>query len=403
MPKTAGKHQEKVLTALKVKQLTLPGRYADGNGLYLIVDPSGAKRWILRIIVQGKRRDIGLGGLSLVSLADAREKAFEYRKLARSGGDPLAAKRESRKVHPTFKAAAEAVHAEHKASWKNAKHATQWINTLTQYAAPVIGNMRVDRIETPDILKVLAPIWLTKPETARRIRQRLSIIFDWAKASGYRVGDNPVDGVGRGLPKQIDKDAHHEAMPFSEVPAFLRAMKATNSSLTAKLAFELLILSATRTSETLLAKKTEIDLEAKLWTIPAERMKAKRVHRVPLVERSIEILEQAIAISGDSEYLFPGRDPESPLSNVVFLAILRRMNVQVTGHGFRSSFRDWASETTSFPREIAEMALAHSIESKVEAAYRRGDLLDKRRQLMQAWQTFLLGNADPTNQDDALS
>ncbi|MBY5473580.1 tyrosine-type recombinase/integrase [Rhizobium leguminosarum] len=389
MPKATGQHKEKVLTALRIKQLTTPGRYADGNGLHLIVDPSGAKRWILRIIVQGKRRDIGLGGLSLVSLADAREKAFEFRKLARSGGDPLAAKRESKKIYPTFKVAAEAVHAEHKASWKNEKHANQWINTLIQYAVPVIGNMRVDRIDTPDVLKVLAPIWLTKPETARRVRQRLSTVFDWAKASGCRVGDNPVDGVARGLPRQIDKDSHHEAMPFEEVPAFLKAMKSTNSSLIAKLAFELLILSATRTSETLLARKTEIDLEAKLWTIPAERMKAKRVHRVPLAHRSVEILKQAIAISGESEYLFPGRDPNRPLSNVVFLSILRRMNVGVTGHGFRSSFRDWAAETTSFPREIAEMALAHTIENKVEAAYRRGDLLEKRRELMTEWARYL--------------
>ncbi|MDV4155864.1 tyrosine-type recombinase/integrase [Rhizobium brockwellii] len=389
MPKATGQHQEKVLSALKVKQLTTPGRYADGNGLYLIVDPSGAKRWILRITVQGKRRDIGLGGLSLVSLAEAREKALEFRKLARSGGDPLAAKRESKKIYPTFEVAAGAVHAEHKASWKNEKHINQWINTLTQYATPVIGNMRVDRIDTPDILRVLAPIWMTKPETARRVRQRLSTVFDWAKASGYRVGDNPVDGVARGLPKQIDKDAHHEAMPFEEVPAFLKAVKVTNSSLAAKLAFELLILCATRTSETLLAQKSEFDLEAKIWTIPAERMKAKRVHRVPLVGRCVEILKQAIAISGDSKYLFPGRDQAKPLSNMVFLEILRRMEIKVTAHGFRSSFRDWAAETTSFPREIAEMALAHTIENKVEAAYRRGDLLEKRRELMTEWERYL--------------
>jgi len=389
MPKAKGQHQEKVLTAVKIRQLSTPGRYADGNGLYLIVDPSGAKRWILRILVQGKRRDIGLGGMNLVPLAEAREKALEFRKLARSGGDPLAAKRESKKIYPTFKAAAEAVHTEHKESWKNEKHTSQWINTLTQYAVPVIGNMRVDRIETPDILKVLAPIWLTKPETARRVRQRLSAVFDWAKASGYRIGDNPVDGVVRGLPKQADRDSHHEAMPFAQVPTFVAKMTATNSSLTAKLAFELLILSATRTSETLLAKKSEIDFEAKLWIIPSERMKAKRAHRVPLVDRCIEILKQAIAISGDSEYLFPGRDEEKPLSNMVFLAMLRRMNVQVTGHGFRSSFRDWASETTSFPREIAEMALAHTIDNKVEAAYRRGDLLEKRRELMEAWANFV--------------
>lgn len=388
MPKAKGQHLEKALSALKIKQISAAGRYADGNGLYLVVDPSGAKRWLLRLVVQGKRKDIGLGGLSVVSLAEAREQALEYRKIARAGGDPLAAKREAKKAYPTFKVAAETVHEEHKAAWKNGKHVQQWINTLTQYAFPVIGDMRIDRLDTPDILRVLAPIWLTKPETARRVRQRLSTVFDWAKAAGYRVGDNPVEGVARGLPKQSGRDTHHEAMPFAEVPAFIKAMRATNSSLTAKLAFEFLILTATRTSETLLARKPEIDLAAKLWTIPAERMKAKRIHRVPLSDRCIEILNEAIAISGNSKYLFPGRNEEKPLSNMVFLEILRRMEIKVTAHGFRSSFRDWASETTGFPREIAEMALAHTIENKVEAAYRRGDLLQKRRDLMEAWARF---------------
>lgn len=389
MAKAEGKHPDKALSALKIKNLSEPGRYPDGNGLYLVVDPSGAKRWLLRIMVQGKRTDIGLGGLSIVSLAEAREKALEHRKIARSGGDPLAAKREAKKVYPTFRVAAEAVHEQHKAAWDNAKHTQQWINTLKDYAFPVIGDMRVDRIDTPDILRVLSPIWLTKAETAKRVRQRISSVFDWAKASGFREGDNPVDGVTRGLPKQTGREQHHAAMPFVEVPAFVKAMKATNANMISKLAFELLILTATRTSEVRLAEKSEFDLSEKLWTIPAERMKAKRIHRVPLTDRMIEIFEQASQLAGASKFLFPGLSLEKPLSNMVFLKILERMNVSVTAHGFRSSFRDWASETTSFPRDVVEMALAHTIENKVEAAYRRGDLLDKRRELMLAWTTHL--------------
>ncbi|MCQ2002372.1 tyrosine-type recombinase/integrase [Rhizobium sp. NRK18] len=385
MAKAKGKHPEKALSALKVRQVTKPGKYGDGNGLYLVVDPSGAKRWLLRIVIQGKRTDMGLGGADLVSLAEAREKALEFRKAARAGGDPLAAKREARKIYPTFKIAAETVHKEHKAAWTNPKHVQQWINTLTQYAFPVIGELRIDKIETPDVLRVLSPIWLNKPETARRIRQRMASVFDWAKASGYREGDNPVDGVSRGLPKQVDRDKHHAAMPFGDVPAFVKRLRDNDANRISKLAFELLILTATRTSEILLAQRAEVDLTAKIWTIPAQRMKAKRIHRIPLSDRAIEIVKEAIALSTGSEYLFPGRSNEKPMSNMVFIAMLRRMEVNFTPHGFRSSFRDWAAETTSFPREVVEMALAHTIENKVEAAYRRGDLLEKRRELMAGW------------------
>ncbi|RDL49745.1 putative prophage CPS-53 integrase [Ensifer sp. M14] len=387
--KQQGKHPEKALSALKIKNLSAAGKYADGNGLYLVVDPSGAKRWLLRIVVQGKRRDIGLGGLSMVSLAEAREKAVEHRKVAREGGDPLAAKRAAQRIIPTFKVAAETFHAEHKPTWKNAKHVQQWINTLTQYAFPTIGDLRVDRVETPDILRVLSPIWLTKPETARRVRQRLGNIFDWAKAAGHRAGDNPVDGVARGLPKQTAKGRHHKAMAYADVSAFIIAMRATNSNTITKLAFEFLILTAVRTGEARLAEWVEIDFKEKLWIVPAERMKAKRIHRVPLADHCVEILEAAKQLSTGSKYIFPGRSIEKPMSNIVFLKILERMEVPVTVHGFRSSFRDWAAETTAFPRELAEMALAHTIENKVEAAYRRGDLLEKRRELMSEWARYV--------------
>ncbi|MBX9459497.1 MAG: integrase arm-type DNA-binding domain-containing protein [Rhizobium sp.] len=385
----AGKHKEKALTPLGIKNATKPGKYPDGNGLYLVVDVSGAKRWLLRIMVQHKRRDIGLGGLSLVTLAEAREKALEYRKLARAGGDPLAAKRAAKRVTPTFKVAAASVHAEREGTWKNAKHGQQWINTLTTYAFPVVGDIRVDRIDTPDVLRVLSPIWIKKPETARRVRQRIGAVMDWAKAAGHRSGDNPVEGVTRGLPKQPSKDGHHEALPYVEVPKFLAGIRTSNSGEIAKLSFEFLILTATRTSETLQAAWDEVDLDQELWTIPEERMKAGRPHRVPLSARCMEILRLAKELSAGSHLVFPGRSVDKPQSNMVFLKMIRTMEAPTTAHGFRSSFRDWAAETTAYPRELAEMALAHTIENKVEAAYRRGDLLEKRREMMAEWALYI--------------
>lgn len=389
--KRTGKHPEKALSAIQVKQFKEPGRYTDGNGLYLVVDHSGAKRWLLRLVVQGKRRDIGLGGVSYVTLAEAREMATEYRKIARAGGDPVAVRKVATKVVPTFKVAAEAVHEEHKASWSNGKHQQQWLNTLETYAFPIIGDKPVDQITTPDILSILSPIWLLKPETARRVRQRIGTVLSWAKAAGHRTGDNPVEGVSKGLPKQARKDNHHEAMPYVEVPKFIVAMRANGSDMRSKLALEFLILTAARTSEVLKAEWKEFDLDAKLWTVPASRMKAKRVHRVPLSDRCVGILTEAKTISGKSDFVFPGRSEAAPISNMTMLTILRRMKLSVTAHGFRSSFRDWAAETTAYPRELAEMALAHTIENKVEAAYRRGDMLEKRADMMQAWARYLSG------------
>ena len=387
--KPKGKHPEKALSAVRVRQLKEPGRYADGNGLYLVVDPSGAKRWLLRTVIQGRRRDLGLGGLSLVTLAEAREKALSFRKLAREGGDPVADRRKALVTIPTFVEAIVIVYEEHKASWRNAKHAQQWINTLTQYAVPMIGDRRVDQIETPDILRVLAPIWLTKQETARRLRQRLGTVMDWAKAAGFRSGENPVDGVAKGLPKQAVNKEHHAALPYAEVPAFVARLQRSGDGEVARLAFQLLILTASRTSEVLGARWDEFNFGDNLWIVPAGRMKAKRPHRVPLSNRSLAILERAREMSADSDYVFPGRSPLAPLSNTVLLMMLRRMKVDVTAHGFRSSFRDWAAETTSYPRELAEMALAHTIENKVEAAYRRGDLLEKRAEMMSQWADYV--------------
>lgn len=408
MGKATGPHREKKLTAVSIRAAKDPGRYADGNGLYLIVDPSGAKRWVLRIIVQGKRRDIGLGGLSVTTLAEARETALEYRKIARNGGDPVAIRRQTRVITPTFEAAARTVHAEHSASWANAKHADQWINTLATYVFPKFGDLPVDRINTPEILGALAPIWLTKPETAKRVRQRIGTVLDWSKAAGFRTGDNPIDGVSKGLPKQPGKDEHHEALPYVELPAFLQNLRNNSSSELARLAFEFLILNASRTGEVLLAKWSEMDLSNGVWTIPASRMKAKREHRVPLSPASIALLTRAKALAGNSAYIFPGRNTEKPLSSMVFLMILRRMGLTITAHGFRSSFRDWASEQTTFSRDVCEMALAHTIKDKVEAAYRRGDLFEKRRDLMLAWAAYaasanvsLAGDTDINKRDSA--
>jgi integrase len=389
--KRRGRHPDKALTAIRLRSVKEPGRYADGNGLYLIVDPSGAKRWILRTVVHNRRRDIGLGGVRLVTLAEAREKALQYRKIARDGGDPVAEKRKRLLVIPTFADAARAVHAEHTGAWKNAKHAAQWINTLTGYVFPLLGVRRVDQIDTPDVLKVLSPIWLTKPETARRVKQRMGTVLDWAKGSGFRSGDNPVDGVSKGLPKQPDRKGHHTALPYAEIPAFLRKLRASRSSEIAKLAFEFLILTATRTNELLRAKWSEVDLEHSVWIIPAQRMKAGREHRVPLSSRCVRILERAKVLSAGDAYVFAGHSGK-PMSNMVFLMALRRMELAITAHGFRSAFRDWASERTNFPREVCEMALAHTIRNKAEAAYRRGDLLDKRRELMAAWSAFVTSN-----------
>lgn len=387
------KHPEKALSPVTVRSLSKPGRYADGNGLYLIVDPSGAKRWVLRTVVKGKRRDMGLGGLSLVTLAKAREEAARCRAIARDGGDPIQDRNNSRVVVLTFAEAAKQVHKEHAPSWRNPKHATQWINTLTEYAFPVFGTKRVDAIESNDIKAALLPIWLSKPETARRVRQRIRMVFDWCKASNLRTGDNPCDGLGKVLPKQVDKDEHHAALPHTSVPEFISSLRQSGANEGTRLAFEFLILTATRTSEVLAAQWIEINDIEKAWVIPAERMKARREHRVPLAPRCIEILKRAKELAGTSVFVFPGQARNKSLSNMAFLMTLRRMKVDITAHGFRSSFRDWAAERTTYPREVCEAALAHALKNKTEAAYNRTDLFEKRRGLMNTWQTFCLSFA----------
>jgi integrase len=389
--KPIGSHPNNALSPAKVRSLTAPGRYADGNGLYLVVDPSGAKRWLLRVVVHGKRTDIGLGGLKVVSQAEAREEARRLRKIARAGGDPLAERRTAKRVVPTFEAAAIEVHSGHKVSWKNPKHADQWINTLTAYALPFFGKKQVDQVDSSDVLKALNPIWISKPETARRVLQRIRTVFDWAKASGHCTGDNPVDGVSKVLPKQNAAGSHHAALPYAKASQFIKKLRKVDAGASSRLALEFMILTAVRTSEVLGAQWGEIDLKKKTWAIPAERMKMKREHRVPLAARCIAILTEARKLSDKRTFVFPGRSNDKPLSNMVFLMLLRRMKFNITAHGFRSTFRDWASEQTSFPNAVCESALAQTIKDKTEAAYNRTDLFDKRRELMADWAGYCTG------------
>jgi len=388
--KPHGRHPERRLTPVRIRSIRTPGRHADGNGLYLVVDPSGARRWVLRTVVSGKRCDLGLGGLSLVALAEAREEARRLRALARKGLDVLAERRAKRRTVLTFEEAAREVHAQHGAAFRNDKHRAQWLASLEADVFPVFGGRRVDQVDTADVLRALTPIWTVKPETARRLRQRIKVVLAWAKASGFRSGDNPVDGLGTVLPKQDSEKKHHAALPYQRVSEFVAAIRASDASESARLAFEFLILTAARTSEVLRATWGEFDLEGKTWTIPADRMKAKREHRVPLAPRAVEILEEAkrLGDGASGSFVFPGRG-KAPLSNMVFLMTLRRMERQdITAHGFRSSFRDWASERTNTSGAVCEAALAHTVRDKTEAAYNRSDLFERRRKLMAAWAAF---------------
>lgn len=307
-------------------------------------------------------------------------------KVAKAGGDPLADRPKAKRVIPKFEEAARRVHQEHVPAWKNAKHGQQWINTLRDYAFPIIGSHRVDQIDSADILKVLSPIWLAKPETARRVRQRVKMVLDWCRANHFRSGENPIEGIAKARPKQPKKDGHRAALPYAEAADFIRRLRGCGAGEVVKLAFEFTILVAARTGEVLGARWNEI--EGGVWTVPAERRKTGREHRVPLSPRCVEILERAKSFSDESGYIFPGQSRGKPLSNMSFLMTLRRMDPKITGHGFRSAFRDWAAERTNFPRDVCEMELAPTIRDRTEAAYRRGDLFEKRRQLMDAWMKY---------------
>lgn len=385
------------LNALQVAKLAEPGYYCDGGGLYLQVSKTGSKSWIMRYTLDGKPREMGLGSFSAFTLAEARQRATAQRKQLADGLDPLEVKRVkvlARRMADaniiTFDKAAAAFIEANSPAWRNAKHGDQWRNTLATYASPVIGALPVSVITTAHVLRVLTPIWSTKTETATRVRGRIEKILDWAKVQGYRTGDNPAAWRGHlsealPTPSKVADAGHHAALPWIEIGAFMVALRAMQGA--GARAMELIILTATRTSEVLNAKWTEFDLDAGLWVIPKERMKGFREHRVPLSVAALAVLDNAKAESTGGEYVFTGRKLAA-LSNMVCLQTLKRMGrSDLTVHGFRSTFRDWTAEATAYPRDVCEMALAHAVEDKSEAAYRRGDLLEKRRALMSDWAT----------------
>lgn len=375
------------LTATEVKSLTEAGRYNDGDGLILNVAPGGSKSWILRVQFEGKRRDIGLGSTKVLTLAEARTKSHEYRRLIAQGIDPVAEKKKEKVTIPTFRVAAEQVHAEHKASWKNGKHQAQWITTLETYAFPFIRDRLVNDIEGPQIRKALLPIWLSKPETARRVRQRIGAVLDWAYVNGFRDSEAPMRSLSKGLPRQPKGDGHFAAMPYTEIPAFMKKLRERSS--VGRLAMEVLILTAARSGEVRGATWSEFDLDKAMWSIPATRMKMGRPHLVPLAPQVLQAIERAKAFSAPcTDLVFPGMKPKRPMSDMTLLRILRDMDTGVTVHGFRSAFRDWVADKTNYPGEVAEAALAHTNTNRVEAAYRRTDFLEKRKALMADWAAY---------------
>ena len=386
------------LTALAVSQAKRRGYYGDGGGLFLQVSAGGAKSWVFRFKVDGKLREMGLGPTHTISLAEAREKALGCRKARLDGRDPiderkasrLAAKLDAAKAM-TFRACAERYIAAHKAGWRNPKHAAQWPATLGTYVYPVMGALPVQAVDVGLVLKAIESIWTTKPETAGRVRGRIESVLDWAAARGYRQGENPARWRGHLenlLPQKakVRRVEHHAALPYVEIAGFMAALRQQEGI--AARALEFAILTAARTGEVIGARWEEISLAEKLWTVPGERMKAGKEHRVPLSAPALAILDDLAKVR-EGEFVFPGGRRGRPISNMAMLMTLRRMKRDdLTAHGFRSSFRDWAAERTTFPAEVAEMALAHTVSDKVEAAYRRGDLFQKRRQLAEAWAKF---------------
>jgi integrase len=399
MARTIGK-----MTALAVDKAKRRGYYGDGGGLFLQVSASGSKSWVFRFKDAGRLREMGLGATHTIGLAEARERARECRRLRLDGIDPIEARKVTRSrarldaaEAMTFKDCAERYIASHRAGWRSPTHAAQWPSTLGTYVYPVFGSFSVQTVDVGLVLKALEPIWTTKPETASRVRGRIESVLDWATARGYRQGDNPARWRGHLenlLPKKskMRRVKHHAALPYVEIGDFMAQLKQQEG--VAAEALEFTILTAARTGEVIGARWPEINFAERLWTVPVERMKSGKEHRVPLSAAALAILEQMRAIRQD-DFIFPGGKARRPMSNMAMAMTLRRMGrADLTVHGFRSSFRDWAAERTGFPSEVAEMALAHAVGDKVEAAYRRGDLFEKRRQVMDAWGRFATAAPD---------
>lgn len=392
----ARKAQE--LGPLAVSRLAAPGLHFVGGvaGLALQINARGARSWVLRIQVGDKRRDMGLGGFPDVPLVGAREAARAARAKVKDGIDPVAQARDARSAikasqaaDKTFRFCALAYIDAHESGWRNAKHGQQWRNTLETYAHPLIGDLQVRDVGLSNILAVLEPLWKTKTETASRLRGRLEAILDWATTRGYRSGLNPARWKGHldtllSAARSVANAGHHSALPFTEVGAFMMRLRAQAGMGAQALAFT--VLTAARSGEVRGARWREIDRSAQMWTVPGERMKAGREHRVPLSDDALAILDALPR--GQPDGLVFASPRGGMLSDMSLTAVLRRMQVEAVPHGFRSTFRDWCAERTSYPHEVAEMALAHAIGDKVEAAYRRGDLLEKRRRLMRDWAIY---------------
>ncbi len=392
--KPKGRHPNNRLSAAFVRSAP-PGRHCDGNGLYLYVKKTGTRSWIQRLVVRGRKREIGLGSVVLVSLAEAREQALANRKLARAGGDPLAEKRRSHGV-PTFAEAAGRVIEQKRAGWRSPKTARLWIRSLEMYAFPRLGNLPVSEITSGDVLETLSPIWHARPKVARAIRLRVRAVLEWAVAMDWRT-DNPCDRLLPVLGPQHDVVTHRKALPHGEVAAAIAKVRAAKPGKVDTLAFEFLVLTAVRGGEVRGAVWSEIDQDAGVWTIPASRTKTARDHRVPLSGRALEILDAARKLwNGESRIVFVN-ERGKPLTRKRPGRLLQSCGVSAVPHGFRSSFRDWAAERTDHPREVVEAALAHVVQNKVEAAYLRTDLFERRRRLMEDWAEYLAGQRAGTD------
>ena len=378
------------LTNSKIKALNLPGKFGDGGTLFLRVAPGGSKQWIQRITINGKRRDIGLGGWPIISLAEARDKAFENRRSVAHGRDPLAEKKRA-KV-PSFREAAVRTYETLRPRWKNEKVARNWLQQLERHAMPTLADMPINRIGREEILRILAPIWSTRPETARRIRRYIRSVFSWSMAHGFVEGDPAGEKVSGALPTMPSVKENFRSLDYREIGEALELIEASGASMAAKLCFRFLILTAARSGEARGATWDEIDYEARTWTIPASRMKGGRAHRQPLSPEALRVLEQAREIA-DGKVIFPARSGR-PLSDATLLKILKTtgLHEKTHVHGMRASFRTWASEQTNTPREIMELALAHQVGDRTEQAYARSDLFERRARLMQAWGNFVCGN-----------
>lgn len=392
------KRKQSQLSAKKIDNLKKPGMYPDGGGLNIRVTESGSKNWVFRYRLHGKEKRQGLGSHPTVSLAEARIAAMESKQLLHKREDPISTKKEAerqRRVEAikgkTFSEWAEKYIATHQSAWSNEKHINQWRNTLATYAYPVIGNLAVQDLGIEDILQVLEPLWESKTETATRVRQRIEKILDWAQTMGFRGGENPARWQGCLIhvlpsPTKIKKVRHHPAMAYSDLPAFYAELRKMDTQVAKVLAF--LILTAARSSEALGARWDEISLEESRWEIPAERMKARRPHAVPLASKTVAILKEAALYSHNQPLVFPGLKGDKPLSDTALRKLLQASHPGLTLHGFRSTFRQWCAEQTGYAREVAEMALAHTIGSATERAYQRSDLYDKRHLLMTDWASF---------------